>query len=66
MAILIYDDEYKGHVADAPELPVRMSWGKTVDAALKNIREAISLYLETAPRKRKSSSRRVLTTTLEI
>ena len=44
---LIYDPEYKGYVADVPELPGCMSQGKSVDAALKNVKEAISLYLET-------------------
>jgi predicted RNase H-like HicB family nuclease len=33
-------------VADVPELPGCMSQGKTVDQALKNVKEAISLYLE--------------------
>ena len=43
---LVYDDEYRGYVADVPELPGCMSQGRTVEAAIKNIREAISLYLE--------------------
>jgi predicted RNase H-like HicB family nuclease len=43
---LIYDAEYKGYVADVPELPGCMSQGRTVAAALKNVREAIGLYLE--------------------
>jgi len=47
---LIYDPEFKGYVADVPELPGCMSQGKTVEAALKNVKEAIQLYLETTPR----------------
>ena len=48
---LIYDDEYKGYVADVPELPRCMSQGKTIETALKNVKEAIALYIETAPRR---------------
>ena len=43
---LIYDEEYNGYVADVPELPGCMSQGKTIERALKNVREAIQLYLE--------------------
>jgi len=50
---LVYDTEYKGYVADVPELPGCMSQGKTIEAALKNVKEAIALYLETAPRRRR-------------
>ena len=50
---LIYDDEWKGYVADVPELPGCMSQGRTVETAIKNIREAIALYLETSPRGRR-------------
>ncbi len=53
MANLVYDTEYKGYVADVPELPGCMSQGKTIEAALKNVKEAIALYLETAPRRRR-------------
>ena len=62
---LIYDPEYKGYVADVPELPGCMSQGKTVEKALVNVREAIALYLSTMPRgKRKSQI--ALTTTVEV
>ncbi len=53
---LMYDDEYRGYVADVPELPGCMSQGRTVESALKNIREAIDLYLETSPRGRRRAS----------
>ena len=46
---LTYDRAYKGYVADVPELPGCMSQGKTVEAALKNVKEAISLYVEALP-----------------
>ena len=43
---LIFDPEYKGYVADVPQLPGCMSQGKTVEAALKNARNAITAYLK--------------------
>lgn len=64
---LVYDEEYKGYVADVPELPGCMSQGKTIEAALKNVKEAIALYVETSPRKKKRpTSRPALTTTVEV
>jgi predicted RNase H-like HicB family nuclease len=63
---LIYDPEYKGYVADVPELPGCMSQGKTIEQALKNVREAIALYLETTPRKRRAAARPALVTTVEV
>ena len=63
---LTYDRAYKGYVADVPELPGCMSQGKTVEAALKNVKEAISLYLETIPPKRRRSNRPTITTTVEV
>jgi predicted RNase H-like HicB family nuclease len=46
---LIFDPEYKGYVADVPQLPGCMSQGKTVEAALKNVRKAIAVYLKASP-----------------
>ena len=43
--IFTYDPEYKGYVADALELPGCMSQGKTMDEAIKNIKDAIEGYL---------------------
>ncbi len=43
---LIFDPEYNGYVADVPQLPGCMSQGKTVEAALKNVRKAIKVYLK--------------------
>ncbi len=45
---LIFDPEYDGYVADVPQLPGCMSQGKTVEAALKNVRKAIAAYLKVA------------------
>jgi predicted RNase H-like HicB family nuclease len=66
MVNLIYDDEYKGYVADVPELPGCMSQGKTVEAALRNIKEAAALYLEATPRKNIRAVRLAMTTTVEV
>jgi predicted RNase H-like HicB family nuclease len=43
---LIFDDEYKGYVADVPALPGCMSQGKSIEEATENIKEAIALYVE--------------------
>ncbi len=61
----VYDSEYKGYVADVPELPGCMSQGKTIESALKNVKEAISLYLETIRPKRKTT-KSALTTVVEV
>ena len=47
--ILEYDSETKTYAAYCPELPGCCSAGDTEEEALKNAREAISLYLEPAP-----------------
>lgn len=47
---LIFDPEYKGYVADVPQLPGCMSQGKSVEAALSNVRQAIRAYLKAATR----------------
>jgi predicted RNase H-like HicB family nuclease len=43
--IFTYDPEYRGYVADVPELPGCMSQGKTLDEAVENIKDAIKGYL---------------------
>jgi len=53
---LIYDPEYKGYVADVPELPGCMSQGKSIEAALENVKEAIELFLESKPPRRAKKS----------
>ena len=63
---LIYDREYKGYVADVPELPGCMSQGKTVETALKNVKKAIALYVECLPSKKQLIAHPAITTTVEI
>jgi len=63
---LTYDPDYKGYVADVPELPGCMSQGKTVEAALKNVREAISLYLETGRPRKRRMTKPALTAIVEV
>lgn len=48
---LTYNFEYGGYVADYPSLPGCMSQGKTKEAVLRNIREAIRGYLHVAKEK---------------
>jgi predicted RNase H-like HicB family nuclease len=62
---LLFDPEFKGYVADVPQLPGCMSQGKSVEAALRNVRKAIRLYLKTAyPRPRQIPD--VLTSQIEV
>lgn len=63
---LVYDPEYKGYVAEVPELPGCMSQGKTIEAALRNVKEAIQLYLEAAPPRKRRSAKPTLTTVVEV
>jgi predicted RNase H-like HicB family nuclease len=44
--VLVQPDEDGVFVAEVPTLPGCISQGKTRDAAIANIREAISAYLE--------------------
>ncbi len=63
---LVFDPEYSGYAADVPQLPGCMSQGKTVDAALRNIREAIRAYLKAAPTTRTAVTTAVLTGQVEV
>jgi predicted RNase H-like HicB family nuclease len=63
---LIYDPEYHGYVADVPQLPGCMSQGKTVEAALKNVRKAIVAYLKAAGRDEITTLPEVLTSQVEV
>jgi predicted RNase H-like HicB family nuclease len=47
--VLEYDPETKSYAAYCPELPGCCSAGDTEDEALKNVKEAIALYLEPSP-----------------
>jgi len=66
MVNLVFDPDYKGYVADVPELPGCMSQGKTIELALKNVKEAILLYLETTPRRKRGATKPTLVTTVEV
>ena len=46
--ILYWSDEDGVFVAEVPELPGCMAHGKTQESALKSVKEAIGLWLETA------------------
>ncbi len=43
--VVLEPDESGGYLADVPALPGCVSHGETVDGALVNAREAITLYL---------------------
>lgn len=66
MVNLIYDKQYKGYVADVPQLPGCMSQGKSVEQALKNVKEAIALYLDTLPKGKRAAVGPALTATVEV
>jgi predicted RNase H-like HicB family nuclease len=63
---LIFDPEYHGYVADVPQLPGCMSQGKTVEAALKNVRKAIVAYLKVAAQEEITAPTEVLTSQVEV
>jgi predicted RNase H-like HicB family nuclease len=63
---LIFDPEYNGYVADVPELPGCMSQGKSVEAALRNVRKAIALYLKSSRPSGSSRAIEVLTSQVEV
>jgi predicted RNase H-like HicB family nuclease len=63
---LIFDPEYKGYVADVPQLPGCMSQGKTVEAALKNVRQAITAYLKATRPNDLAEIPEVLTSQVEV
>jgi predicted RNase H-like HicB family nuclease len=63
---LIFDPEYNGYVADVPQLPGCMSQGKTVETAIKNVREAIVVYLKASGTERIPEIPEVLTSQIEV
>ena len=63
---LIFDPEYHGYAADVPQLPACMSQGKTVEAALKNVRKAIVAYLKAVGREEVTTLPEVLTSQVEV
>lgn len=63
---LIFDPEYRGYVADVPQLPGCMSQGKTVEAALRNVRKAIVVYLKASRSGAGGQGGEVLTGQVEV
>lgn len=63
---LIYDEEYKGYVADVPQLPGCISQGKSVEAALRNVRKAVRVYLKEAGTKPLRNVPEVITGQIEV
>ncbi len=63
---LIFDPDYNGYVADVPQLPGCMSQGKTIEAALKNVRKAIKVYLKDEPQTELRQIHEVLTRQVEV
>ena len=63
---LVFDPEYKGYVADVPQLPGCMSQGKTVEAALRNVRGAIRVYLKASRHSALKRIPQVLTSQVEV
>jgi predicted RNase H-like HicB family nuclease len=63
---LVFDQEYRGYVVDVPQLPGCMSQGKTVEAALKNVRKAIRLYLKETGARPDRSSAEVMAGQIEV
>lgn len=54
--VLEFDKQTRSWSAYCPELPGCASAGDSKEEALKNIREAIALYLDPTPIKKKSGS----------
>jgi len=67
VSVVIEKDE-NGYYAYSPELEGCQSQGDTFEEVLKNIKEAIELYLETLPEEEKKHllSKEILTTLLEV
>lgn len=63
---LIFDPEYNGYVADVPQLSGCMSQGKSVEAALRNVRKAIKVYLKDEHRTDLEQLPEVLTSQVEV
>ena len=51
--IITYDKEYKGYYIEVPSLSGCMSQGKTIEEALKNVKDAIKGWLFTEKKHRR-------------
>ncbi|MCX6590430.1 MAG: type II toxin-antitoxin system HicB family antitoxin [Acidobacteria bacterium] len=67
-ASIVIESDEQGYYARCPELKGCQSQGDTLDEAMRNIREAIELYLETLPEDERESrlSQQILTATIEV
>ncbi|MGO9270743.1 MAG: type II toxin-antitoxin system HicB family antitoxin [Terriglobia bacterium] len=63
---LVFDPEYRGYVADVPQLPGCMSQGKSVEAALQNVRNAIKACLKATAHSELKRIPEVLTSQVEV
>ncbi len=52
-SVVILEDESGGYIAVVPELPGCHTQGDSLDEVMRNVREAIELYLETLSEKEK-------------
>jgi len=60
-SVVILEDESGGYIAVVPELPGCHTQGDSLDEVIRNVREAIGLYLETLSEEKKELfSRRVI------
>lgn len=61
-SVVILEDESGGYIAIVPELPGCHTQGDSLDEIIRNIKEAIELYLETLSEEEKKEllSRRVV------
>ncbi len=67
ISVIIEKDDY-GYFAYAPDLKGCHTQGESLDEVMKNIKEAIELYIETLPKseKKKILSKEILTTSIEV
>ena len=54
---IFYSAEDDGYIAVVPELPGCSAFGNTEEAALKEVKIAISLWLKTAKKRKEANSR---------
>ena len=61
-SVVIMEDEGGGYIAIVPELPGCHTQGDSLDEVIKNVKEAIELYLKTLSEEEKKEllSRRVV------
>jgi len=53
--VVLLDDEAGGYVAVVPALPGCQTQGETLAEVMKNLKEALTIYLETLTTKEKKS-----------